>query len=102
MTTKGERLILDKISALDKIIETIDVTDTNLPEYYEIREDLIKALDLERESKHFNLKFFKELNINTLVSGGFSLASILLILNYEKEDIITSKAMSIFTKMVGK
>lgn len=38
------------------------------------------------------------IDINTLISGGISIATVLIILNYEKADIITSKAFSLATK----
>ena len=39
---------------------------------------------------------------NTVVQAVVGLSSILLILNYEKTDIVTSKSMSIAQKMLGK
>ena len=43
-----------------------------------------------------------KIDINTLISAGVGLMGILLILNYEKTDILTSKALSVGLRMIGR
>ena len=60
-------------------------------------EDLIKLRDLDKgpakESK---------IDLGKLLNAGVSLVSIAMILDYEKEDIITTKALGIATRLLGK
>lgn len=65
----------------------------NIEELCNVRERLVKGSQADT---------FKGVSMDTIVSGAVSLASVLLILNFEKADIITSKAMSIATKWLGK
>ena len=43
-----------------------------------------------------------KLNINTIVTSVFGVIGILLVTNYEKADIITSKAFNMASRMIGK
>lgn len=52
----------------------------------------IKESDMKRSKK-------RDIDWKTITTSAVSLASILIILNYEKEDIITSKAFGIATKL---
>ena len=42
------------------------------------------------------------IDMNTVIQAGVGLASILLILNYEKTDILTSKALPFAMKLIGR
>lgn len=78
--------------------------------YYEkLLEDLKKLHEMEIKERQLALETEKTIadkkfkpDWNMLVSGAISLASILLVLNYEKTDIITSKSWNIAGKMIGK
>lgn len=54
-----------------------------------------KDSDIEKSAK-------SRIDPNTVIQAAVGLASILLILNYEKTDIVTSKSMSIAQRMLGK
>lgn len=43
-----------------------------------------------------------KIDVNTLINAGVGLVGILLILNYEKTDILTSKALSVGLRMIGR
>ena len=43
-----------------------------------------------------------KLNINTIVTSVFGVIGIMLVTNYEKADIITSKAFNMASRMIGK
>ena len=43
-----------------------------------------------------------KIDINTLINAGVGLMGILLILNYEKTDILTSKALAVGLRMIGR
>lgn len=43
-----------------------------------------------------------KIDINVLINAGIGVLSILLILNYEKTDILTSKALSLGMRMIGR
>ena len=43
-----------------------------------------------------------KIDINVLINSGIGVLSILLILNYEKTDILTSKALSLGMRMIGR
>lgn len=94
ISTRNLEAVVRKID--NDIIENEDNYD-KLIELVDTRETIINAINNSRRKR-----WYDGVDINTLISSGVSLASILVILNYEKTDIITTKAMSIFNKLVGK
>lgn len=67
----------------------------------EDREKVMKEYErlVELRNKYISQgKRMDGLNINTLITAGVSIASILLILNYENLHILTSKATSFILK----
>ena len=59
--------------------------------------ELVALRDLEKEPKKQC-----SLDLKTIFNAGVSLVGMAMILGYEKEDIITSKALSIATRLLGK
>lgn len=59
--------------------------------------------DLLEERKELESKSFRDavLDPNVLV-GGLGFAAVALILNYEKTDIVTSKAFNVATRLLGR
>ena len=92
--TRNLEAVVRKID--NDIIENEDNYE-KLIELIEVRDNIVNAINNSGRKR-----WYDGIDINTLISSGVSLTSILLILNYEKMDIITTKAMSIFNKMVGK
>jgi predicted RNase H-like nuclease (RuvC/YqgF family) len=91
----------DVIVELDRQIEELTKFIENLEsdEVYSAKMEKLEELTSVRcqlaEAK------VKESNAPAIISGVVGISAILLVLNYEKKDIITSKAMSIATKMFG-
>lgn len=94
INTRNLEAVVQKID--NDIIENEDNYE-KLIELVDTREAVVNAINNSRRKR-----WYDGVDINTLISSGVSLTSILLILNYEKTDIITTKAMSIFNKLVGK
>lgn len=94
MTKKKNETPLEvKMRLIDE--EILNESDaTKLAQLMEVRKLLHEAT--KKNSWH------NSVDPNTIVSGLVSITSILMILKYEQTDIITTKAMSIFNKMVGK
>lgn len=68
---------------------------------YQVVAENIKRLTDIRESLKEEKKFEK-IKPDTLVSGLISLTSIMLILKYERFDIITTKAFGVATRLLGR
>lgn len=94
MTKKNDKNTLKvKMRLIDE--EILNESDaTKLAQLMEVRKLLHE--EIKKDSWHSSV------DPNTIVSGLVSITSILMILKYEQTDIITTKAMSIFNKMVGK
>lgn len=77
-----------------------ELMQTDDPQKREVICDELKTL-LELAQKETELRDSKKVKINwkDITQPAVSIASILLILNYEREDIITSKAFSIATRL---
>lgn len=95
MTKKiGKNLLKVKIRKIDEEILNED-DPTKLAQLVEVRK-LLNEAAIKKDA------WYSRLEPDTIVNSVVSITSILMILNYEKTDIITTKAMSIFNKMVGK
>lgn len=68
----------------------------------ELMTTLDELLDLQAKQKANKGECHFKVDVNALVSSGVGFAAVLLILTYEKEDIISTKGMSIAAKMLGK
>lgn len=81
--------------AYHKTLRTIDQIEMEI-------EKLVGWINKSKTKKKVKETWFDKIDPNVLLNAGVSLTSILLILNYEKADVITSKAFGIFSKMIGK
>lgn len=77
----------EKIAVLEEM--TYEHSDTD--KYSKMVDNLDKLCDLKKNSNN--------IDVNTVISVVGSLAGILLILKYEKLDIITSKALGFVPKL---
>lgn len=68
-------------------------------EYKRIEEALDTLVEVRNNFKPKGMELPKS---DTIITGLVSLASIALILKYEKVDIITTKAFGVATKMLGR
>ena len=82
-----------------KIAESCDPTDADYLRDCKLIDDLLK---IKKSEKDVETQSKSKIDPNTVVQAVVGLSSILLILNYEKTDIVTSKSMSIAQKMLGK
>lgn len=69
--------------------------DVNVEELQMVHEMKIKEEELAKSKK------FKP-DWNLLLNGVLSMATIVLVMNYEKENVISSKPWSIASKWIGK
>lgn len=106
--------MLDKIKEVLMTYKAIDVKiyeakkqlnecEPNSEMFEECMSELNDLYDIKAKLKALKKREtpFK-LDLNTLISSGIGFASIILILTYENEDIITTKGINIATKMLGK
>lgn len=85
--------LYEDLNSLERTSQEYDVITNRIADLTNIREDLLSNRGIEK---------FKGIDVNTLVTGGISVFSVLLVLNYEKAEIVTSKAMGMATKWIGK
>lgn len=67
-----------------------------------------QAVDIDRLEQIHNMKIketergrFKP-DWNLLLNGALSIGTVLLVMNYEKENVITTKAWGVASKWIGK
>ena len=91
-----EKDILEKIEkAKEKIIEDIlEEDDLTKLELLEKKEKILRELLKESKKK----RMISESLLNTIIVSSTSLISILLMLNYERFDVFTSKAMGLLIR----
>ena len=63
--------------------------------------DYISFID-EKRKELTGRRWLEGIDKNILVQSGIGLLTVLLILNYEKTDILTSKSLGIAQKMIGR
>lgn len=91
-----------KIEELKAEIATYDdPTDADYKMKCELINDLLDVKKAEKDSVIDKLAKSR-IDPNAIIQAAVGLTSILLVLNYEKTDIVTSKSMSIAQKMLGK
>ena len=95
------------IGLLEKRIEEMyielakqDIRESNWMETYaDIRK--LEAV-LNGVKKGSDKSFMDRVDMNVLINAGIGLVGILLILNYEKTEILTSKSLNIAMKLIGR
>ena len=83
-----------------KIQRAVAEIDSEKDNYIEQVETIARLIDAKNEFKHDG-KAMKGLDPTVLVSGGIGLVGILLMLNFEKDDIINSKSLPSIGKWFG-
>lgn len=84
---------------LETIVNKMAMTEPGTAEYASLTEQLKGLKDIRGDLKPAKLE---KLKADTLVNGAVSIATVLLVLKYEKFDIVTSKAFGIATKLLGR
>ena len=98
---KEMRRLLKKLDPLSG--QQVITDDKERDDIYNRIATIQKMIQIERD---YELKQSdaKKLNIdwNLILNGAISMASVLMVLNYEKDNIITTKSWSIASKWIGK
>ena len=97
---KQELNVLD--AEIKKLIDGLSEVEADSEEYEAKLYQIEKLNEVREALTKSNGMSLDRLDINTVLSATVGLASILLILNYEKADVITSKAFNLGSKMIGR
>lgn len=93
------------VKALDvrikELVLELEKHEKGTPKYNGIADSMNKLVEARKGLVPVEVPGAK-LNINTVVTSIFGLIGIVLVTNYEKLDIITSKAFNMASRMVGK
>jgi hypothetical protein len=84
--------------------EKLLVTDLSSTEGMELQENLERLYSLREEDRKSpnGRKIDMKIDLGSIISSAVGLVSIAMILGYEREDIVTTKSMTIAQKMLGK
>ena len=95
------------IGLLEKRIEEMyielakrDIRESSWMKTYEDIQKLEAVLNGVK--KDSDKSFMDKIDVNVLINAGIGLVGILLILNYEKTEILTSKSLNIAMKLIGR
>ena len=95
------------IGLLEKRIEEMyielakqDIRESGWMKTYEDIQKLEAVLNGVK--KDSDKSFMDKIDVNVLLNAGIGLVGILLILNYEKTEILTSKSLNIAMKLIGR
>ena len=95
------------IGLLEKRIEEMyielakkDIRESSWTSTYEDIQKLEAVLNGVK--KDSDKSFMDRVDMNVLINAGIGLVGILLILNYEKTEILTSKSLNIAMKLIGR
>ena len=93
------------VKALDvrikELVLELEKHEKGTPKYNDIADSMNKLVEARKGLMPVETPGAK-LNINTIVTSVFGVIGIMLVTNYEKADIITSKAFNMASRMIGK
>ena len=93
------------VKALDvrikELVLELEKYEKGTPKYNDIADSINKLVEARKGLVPVETPGAK-LNINTIVTSVFGVIGIMLVTNYEKDDIITSKAFNMASRMIGK
>ena len=98
----------DKLQAeKSKLLNVLSTLEPTSDDYHTVMTRMkdIHAMQLEElheEHEVVKLEASKEIDPNTVIATGGSIAAILLIMNYERLHALTSKGVSIATRMIPR
>ena len=99
-----KQLRKDTMEELDNeikgLVEVLGNISADTDDYQVVADNLKRLTDIRESLK--DEKRFEKIKPDTLVNGVISLASIMLILKHEKFDIITTKAFTVATRLLGR
>jgi hypothetical protein len=81
---------------INRILKAMSVTDVTSKDYYEMASRLDQLTKVRTYENQVNE--LTKVVVGAVIYGGFSLASILIILKYEKFDTVLSKAVQFIPK----
>ena len=98
---KGQRedQLSDVVVELDRQIEELAIMITKIGYDENYTAKLKKLEDLSKIRSELSECVVKESNTPAVISGVVGISAILIVLNYEKKDIITSKAFGMLPKL---
>lgn len=108
---KQTQQLLDEMEArIEDIMQKLEVEQVGSQDYERLTKLLADMTNIRNGFKSApsgdgpveKKRWFEPIKGDTIVGGVISLASILLILKYEKFDIITTKAFTIATRLIGR
>ena len=93
------------VKALDvrikELVLELEKHEKGTPKYNDIADSINKLVEARKGLMPVETPGAK-LNINTVMTSIVGLIGIMLVTNYEKADIITSKAFNMASRMIGK
>ena len=95
--------VKEALKAIDVQLQTLSLELASLSaqddNYEKVTGQIETLVDIREELRG---RKFEPVKLDTIISGVVSIASVLLITKHEKVDIITSKAFTIATKLIGR
>ena len=91
---KKNKNVNEQIERLEKILESIDPKED--PDLYQKIANILADMNEINKKKKF--AFFEYVHLDTIIFAVVSIAEVLLIKDYEKEHVITSKAFHLIPR----
>ncbi len=102
---RTRKLLAELDCEIARLQSTIKFIDPNTEQYRNISNELDKAINMKKTlneiEKNETKKNKIELDPNTVFHAAAMLIVTLLVLKYEKTEVITSKAFSFVSKLIG-
>lgn len=88
---------------IEALLEDISNYDIYSDEYESMTDRLEQLVKVRNELKPVRSgDKVKVIDLTTIVNGAVSVLSLMMILEYEKTEVVTTKALSVATKWLGK
>ena len=88
---------------IEALLEDLSNYDIYSDEYESITDRLEQLVKVRNELKPVRSgDKVKVIDLTTIVNGAVSVLSLMMILEYEKTEVVTTKALSVATKWLGK
>lgn len=88
---------------IEALLEDLNNYDIYSDEYESMTDRLEQLVKVRNELKPVRSgDKVKVIDLTTIVNGAVSVLSLMMILEYEKTEVVTTKALSVATKWLGK
>ena len=88
---------------IEALLEDLSNYDIYSDEYESMADRLEQLVKVRNELKPVRASDkVKVIDLTTIVNGAVSVLSLMMILEYEKTEVVTTKALSVATKWLGK